>query len=132
MYASKQLLVVFKKILKLSLCVWTRMTWPWISESTFFSKISSHISWKTTQLSKRLSSNIPLTVQRFELNAPSPGSPCVMSLSTYWKLLRFLKRIWFFFLWFLNHRVFYKFIQFKNCVKSASHYFNYFNGFTDS
>ena len=33
-----------------------------------------------------------------------------------------------FFLWFLNHGVFDKFIQFRDCVKSASYYFYCFNG----
>ena len=51
--------------------------------------------------------------------------------STYWKLLPFLESIWFF-PWFLSHRVFDKFIEFKSCVKSASHYFYCFDGFTDS
>ena len=37
--------------LKLCFCVWTRMTWPPISESTFPSKISSQSSWKTAPLS---------------------------------------------------------------------------------
>ena len=41
-----------KKKLKLCICVWTPMTWPRISESTFPSKIPFHNSWKTAQLSK--------------------------------------------------------------------------------
>ena len=49
-------------------------------------------------------------------------------LSAYWKLRPFLESIWFFFTWFLNHRVFDMFIQFKSCIKSASHYFYCFNG----
>ena len=52
-------------------------------------------------------------------------------LSTYWKLFWFLESIWVFSM-ILNHRVFDKFIQFKSCVKSASHYFYCFNGFTNS
>ena len=43
-----------KKRLKLGFCVWARMTWSRISESTFPSKILSHKSWKTAQLSKML------------------------------------------------------------------------------
>ena len=39
------------------------MTWPQISESTFPSKISPHILWKTAQLSKMLCNNDPLRVQ---------------------------------------------------------------------
>ena len=38
-------------------------------------------------------------------------------LSIYWKLLSILERIWFFFLWFLNQRVFDKFIQFNSCPR---------------
>ena len=36
------------------------------------------------------------------------------------------------FLWFLNQRLFDKFIQFKGCIKSVSYCFYCFNGFTDS
>ena len=61
-----------KKKLKLCCCVWTRMTWPRISESTFPSKIPSYNSWKTAQLSKTLCSNVPLTVQRPEDKPLSP------------------------------------------------------------
>ena len=61
-----------EKKLKLCFCVWTRMIWPRISESFFLSKISSHNSWKTAQLSQMLCNNVPLTVQRFEHNVMSP------------------------------------------------------------
>ena len=96
-----------KKKLRLCFYVWTRMAWPQISESTFYSKIPSHNSWKTAQLTKIVCNNVPLTVQRFEHNALSP-------------------------LWLLDDRVFDRFIQFKVCVKSVSCYFHCFNGFTAS
>ena len=86
--ASKQLPVVFKKRLKLCFWAWTRMTWPRICESTFPSKISSHKSWKTSQLSNMLSNNVPLRVQRFEHNFQVQSL-----LSTCWKLLAFLESI---------------------------------------
>ena len=66
-----------KERLKLCFCVWKRMTWSWISESTFPPKMLSHNSWKTAQLSKMLCNDVPLTVQRFEHNTLSseiPGS----------------------------------------------------------
>ena len=122
-----------KKKLKLCFCVWTRMTWPRISESTFPSKISSNNSSKTAQLSKMVHINVPLTVQQFEHNALSlqfPGAKSSLSLLEVPSL--FTEYLFSFFLWFLNHRVFDTFIQFKTCVKSASHYFYCFNGFTDS
>ena len=121
-----------KKKLKLCFCVWTRMTWPRISESTFPSKISSHNSWKTAQLSKMLFNNVPLTVQRFERNALSPEFPVAVSSLNLLEAPSLFREYLIFFLWFLNHRVFDKFIQFKSCVKSVSHYFYCFNGFTDS
>ena len=86
-----------KKKSKFCFCIWTRMTWPLISESTFPSRISFHNSWKTAELSKMLFNNDPLTVQRFELNALSPEFLGQCLLSTYWKLLPFLESIWFFF-----------------------------------
>ena len=105
-----------KKKLKLCFCVWTRMTWPRISESTFPSKISSHNSWKTAQLSKMLCNNVPLTVQRFEHNALSPKFPGPVSS------LNLLEASCLF-------REYLKSIQFKSCVKSASNYLYSFNGF---
>ena len=105
-----------EKKLKVYFCVWTRMTWPRISESFFPTKISCHNSWKTAQLSKMLCNNVPLTVQRFEHNALSPEfSGAVSSLSL-------LEGSCFF-------REYLKCIQLKRCVKSASHYFYSFNGF---
>ena len=105
-----------KNKLKLCFCVWTRMTWPRISKSTFPSKISSHNSWKTAQLSKMLCNNVPLTVQRFEHNALStefPGAVCSLNLLEASCLFR----------------EYLKCIQLKSCVKSASNYFYCFNGF---
>ena len=85
------------------------MTWPQISESTFPSKIPSHNSWNTTQ--------------RFEHNVLSLQSFLVQCLlSACWKLPPFLESIWF-----LKDKVFDKFIHFKSCVKSTSHYFCFFN-----
>ena len=121
-----------KKKLKLCFCVWTRMTWPRISESTFPSKISSHNSWKTAQLSKMLCNNVPLTVQWLERNALSPEFPGTVSPLNLLEAPSLFREYLIFFLWFLNHRVFDKFIQFRGCVKSASYYFYCFNGFTDS
>ena len=55
-----------KKRLELCFCIWTRITWSRISESTFPSKILTHNFWKTAQLSKMLCNSVPLTVQRFK------------------------------------------------------------------
>ena len=52
-----------KEKLKLCICVWTPMTWPRTSESTFLSKILPHSSWKTTQSFKMLWNNAPLRFQ---------------------------------------------------------------------
>ena len=104
---------------KLKLCVWTCMTWPRISESTFPSKMSSHISWKTAQLSKMVCNNVLLIVQRFEHNDLSPVFPGAVSsvklLEASCLFIEYLKSI-----------------QFKSCVKSASRYFYCFNDFTDN
>ena len=109
------------------------MTWPQISESTFLSKLLSQNSWKTAQLSKTLCNNAPLTVQRFEHNALSLEFPgAVFSLNLLEAPSLFREYLIFIFLWFLNHRVFDKFIQFNSCVRSASHHFYCVNGFTDT
>ena len=108
-----------KKKLKLCFCVWTPMTWPRIFKSTFPSKISSHNCWKTAQLSEMLRNNVPLTVQWFEHNALSPKFPGAVPF------LNLLDASCLF-------RECLKFIHFKNCVKSASHYLCCFNGFTDN
>ena len=108
-----------KKKLKLCFCVWKLMTWPRIFESTFPSKILSHISWKTAQICKMLSNSVPLTIQKFEHNDLSPEFPAVVSS------LNLLKGSCLF-------REHLKFIQFKSCVKKPSHYFYCFNGFTDN
>ena len=99
-----------KKKLKLCFCIWTRMTWPRIFEAFFPSKISSHNSWKTSQLSQILCNNVPLTVQRFEHNALSTEFPGAVSS------LNLLEASCFF-------GEFLKCNQLKRCVKSASHYF---------
>ena len=101
--------------LKLYFCFWTRMTWPLISESTFSSKISSHNSWKTTQLSKMLWNNVPLTVQRIKHNDLLPEFPAAVSS------LSLLKA-------FCRFRKYLKCIQLKRCLKSASHYLYCFDG----
>ena len=108
-----------KKNLKLCFCVWTRITWPRIFKSTFPSKTPFHISWKTAQLSKMLCNIVPLTVQRFEHNALSEEFPGAVSS------FNLVEGSCLF-------REYLKFIQFKSCVKSASHYFYCFNGFTDN
>ena len=107
---------IHKKKLKVCFCVWTRMTWPRISESMFPSKISSHNSLKTAQLSKMLCNNAPEQQYRFEHNAPSSEfSDPVSSISLLEASCVF--------------RVYLKCIQFKSCIKSASNYFYCFNGF---
>ena len=114
---------------KLSVCIkttpsWSCMTWSWISESTFSSKISSHKSWKIAQLSKMVcNNNILQTVQRFGHNALSPEFPDAVSSLNLFEAPSLLREYLIIFLWFLNHRVFHKFIQFKGCVKSASYHF---------
>ena len=99
---------IHKKKLKICFCVWTRMTWPRISKSTFPSKISFHNSWKTTQLSIMLSNNVPLTVQAIwaqcsvtriswcSFFSQPTGSflPVQFLLATYWKLPAVLESIW--------------------------------------
>ena len=55
------------------------MTWPRISESTFSSKISSQISWKSAQLSKMFRNNVPLSAQRFEDKVLSSEFPSAVS-----------------------------------------------------
>ena len=105
-----------KKELTLYFCLWTRMTWTHISESTFPCKISSHNSWNAAQLFKMLCNNVPLTVQRFEHNARSPDFPGAVSS------LNLLKAS-------CLYREYLKCIQLKSCVKGAFHYFYCFNGF---
>ena len=89
------------------------MTWPQISESTFPTKIPSHSSWKTAQLSKMLCNNAPLKTQRFELNVLLLELPGVVSSLNLLKALSLFREYLISFLWFLNRRVFDKFIQFK-------------------
>ena len=117
----------FLIMIKLCICVWTR-----ISESTFPSNIPSHSSWKTVQLSKILCNNVPLITQQFERNVLLPEFLGVVSSLNLLKALYLFGEYLISVLWFLNHRVFDKFIQFKSCVKSASHYFHCFNGITNS
>ena len=105
-----------KKTLKLCFCVWTRMTWPQTSKSTFPCKISSHSSRKTAQLPKMLCNNVPPTVQRFEHNVLSPEFPGAASS------LNLMEASLFF-------RVYLKCIELKSCIESASHYFHCFDGF---
>ena len=94
------------------------MTCPQISKSTCPSKISSHNSWNTDLLSKVLCNNASLNIQRFEYNALSPVFPGAVSS------LNLLEASCLF-------REYLKFFQFKSSVKSASHYFCCYNGFTD-
>ena len=74
MHQKKPPSCIQEKKLKVRFCVWTRMSWPRISECTFSSKIS-HNSWKTAQLSKMLWNDVPPTVQWFESKALSPEFP---------------------------------------------------------
>ena len=108
-----------KKKLKLCICVWTPMTWPQIYESTFPFKFPSHNSWKTAQLSKMLCNNVPLTAQRFEHKLLSPEFPGAVSSLNLLKARSLFRNYLIFFLWYLNHKVFDKLIQFKSCFKSA-------------
>ena len=87
-------------------------------------------SWKTAQLSKMVRNNVPLTIQWFEHNALSPEfSGAVSSRNLLEAPSLFREYLIFFFLWFLNHRVFDKFIQFKSCVKSDTRCFYLFYWF---
>ena len=122
----------FQKKLRLCFYIWTFMTWPRISESTFPSKVSSHNSWKTAQLSKMVCNNVPLTVQRFEHNALLPEFPGPVSFPNLLETPSLFREYLIFFQWFLNQRLYDKFIQYKSCVKSTCHCFYCFNGFTDS
>ena len=117
-----------KKKLKLCFCIWTRMTWPRISESTFPSKISSHNSWKTAQLSKMIM-KVSLW-QSNDLNTMLCHQSFLVQclLSTYWKLLPFSESIWLlFFSMIFKPWVFDKFIQFKRYINSACYYFHCFS-----
>ena len=105
-----------KKEIKTLLFRLNGMTWPRISESTFPSKISSHNSWKTAQLSKVLCNNVPLNVQRFEHNALSPAFPGAVSSPN------LLEASCLF-------REYLKCVQLKSWVKGASNYFYCFNCF---
>ena len=113
----------FKKEIKTLLLRLSTFNLPRISESTFPSKISSYNSWKTAQLSKMVRNNVPLTVQPFEHNALSPEVPGAVSSLSLLEAPSLFREYLFFILWFLNHRVFDTFTQFKSCGKSVSRYF---------
>ena len=66
-----------------------------------------------------LCNNVPLTVQRFEHSSLSQEFHGAVSS------LNLLEGSWLF-------RDYLKFIQFKSCLKSSSHYFYCFNGSTDN
>ena len=121
-----------KNKLKLCFCVWTRMTWPQIFESNF------SLKYHPTTLEKQLIclkwfARVSLW-QSNNLGTMLYHQSFLVQylLSTCCNFFPFLESIWYFLLWFLNHRVFNKFIQFKSYVKSFSHYFYCFNGFIDS
>ena len=97
-----------KKKKETLLLVWTRMAWPWIPEFTFPSKISSHKSWKTVQLSKMVCNNVPLTVKDLSTILYHQSFLVQFFLAAYWKLLPIL-----FFLWFSIHWVFGKLFNSK-------------------
>ena len=121
-----------KRKLKLCVCVLAPMTWPRISESTFRSKILFYNLWKAVQLSKMLCNKVPLITQQFEENVLLPKSPGAVSSVNLLKAASLFREYLIFLIWFLNHRVFDKFIQFKSRVKSASQYFYCFNGITNN
>ena len=105
-----------KKKLKLCICVWTPMTRPQIYKSTFLSKFPSHNSWKTVQLSKMLCNNDSQTIwAQSSVTRISWCSVFPQPVESYFPF----QRLFDFFLWFLNHKVFDKLIQLKSCVKSA-------------
>ena len=113
---------IHKKKLKLCFCVWTCMTWPRISESTL------PLKYHPTTLERQLKyPKCFATMCLWQSNNLS-----TMHCHQSFLVQCFLSTYWIFFLSFLNDRVFDKFIQFKSCVKSASHYLCCFNGFTDS
>ena len=85
-----------KKKLKLCFCVWTHMTWPRISESTFPSKIPSYNSWETAQLSKMLLSKILWQSNDLSTILCHQSFLVQCLLSTYRKLFLFLESIWLF------------------------------------
>ena len=112
-----------KNKLKLWFCVWTRMTWPQISESTHPKSLErqfNYLKWLAT-MPLWHSNNLSTML-------------CHQSFLVQYLLepLSLFREYLIVFLWFLSHRVFDKFIQFKSCVKSAAHYFHCFNGLTDS
>ena len=76
--------------------------------------------------------NIPLTVQQFQHDALSPEFPGTLSSLNLLEAPSLQREYLNFFYGLLHYRVFEKFIQFKGSAKSASYYFYYFNGFTDS
>ena len=115
-------------IQKFCFFVWTRTTWPQISESTF------PLEYQPTTLEKQVNYlKYFATMSLWQSNDLSTmlyhQSFLVQCLlSSYWKLLPFLGSTWFF-LSFLNHRVFESYV--KSYVRSAFHYFYCFNGITN-
>ena len=68
-----------------------------------------------------VSDNVPLIVQRSEHNTLSPEFPDAASSLNLLEAPYLLGEYLIAFLWFLNHKVFDKFIQFKGCIKSSSY-----------
>ena len=94
-----------KKKLKLSFCVWTR--WLDLKFMNLFFPLKYHPATLERQLNYLKYFAIMFLWQSSDLSAmlchESFQVQCL--LSTYWKLLPLTESIWFFFLWFLNHRV---------------------------
>ena len=86
----------------------------------FPSKVLSYIFWKTAEISKMLYKNVPLTVQQFKAKrSVIRVSWCSIFFQPIGSSFPFF-RVFDFFLSFLNHRVFDKFIQFKSCINSST------------
>ena len=84
---TKTFSCISKRKLKLCICIWAPMTWPWNSESTFSTKNPSCKSWKIAQLSKMLCNSVLLT---------TIWAQCSVTRVFCSNLLPFLESIWFF------------------------------------
>ena len=87
LYVTKTFSCISKRKLKLCICIWAPMTWPWNSESTFSTKNPSRKSWKIAQLSKMLCNSVLLT---------TIWAQCSVTRVFCSNLLPFLESIWFF------------------------------------
>ena len=122
-----------KKKLKLCFCVGTHMTWPQISESTFPLKYHPTILERQLRYIKCFATMCLWQSNDLSTMLCHQSFLVQCLLGIYWKLLPiFREYLIYFFLSFLNHRVFDKFIQFKIYFECVFHYFYCFNGFIDS